>query len=98
MTRPVFTYDETYLINAVRSTMSSAVSNYPMLAYLLSSLAIAIMAAHYGSIPGMFVAFIVLCGMRIYEEHVTAKWTAIWRSILDKYEAALQENETSPRQ
>jgi hypothetical protein len=36
----------------------------------------------------MACAFIVVCGLRIYEEFAQQRWVPVWRTIIGKYEAA----------
>lgn len=86
MSLPDFTDDERYLINFVKSPKAGG-SSY-MLGYVVGAVIIAGFAAHYGSIPMMLAAFVVVCGFRVYEECYQVKWMPLWRSIVDKYEAA----------
>ena len=88
MSLPDFTNDELYLFNSIKSQKASGSSNPFMWSYVISGVAIAGFAAYYGNVLVMLSAFVVVCGFRIYEERYQAKWTPLWRSIFEKYEAA----------
>lgn len=60
-----------------------------MWGYLIGGAVIAAFAAYYDSVPMLLCAFVVVCAFRIYEQRCESRWTPIWRSVIDKYEAAL---------
>jgi hypothetical protein len=86
MPAPQFTADEQYLISWAKS--SAATTNPFALGYLAAGIMICAVAAYYDSIPFMVVAFIVVCGFRLWEEWYQAKWAHLWGAIVTKYEAA----------
>ncbi len=89
---PKFNADELYLINGVKSTSVVNVNRLYMWTYVISCIIMAGFAAYLGSIPMMGATFVVLCGFRIYEERDHMKWIPIWRSVIEKYEAAAVGN------
>ena len=91
---PDFTDDERYLIGSVKS--EKAWTNSYMWTYLFCSLVVAGIAAYFENTPLMLAAFLVLCGFRIYEEKQQFKWLPQWRSIIRKFENAIQSKEPSP--
>lgn len=88
MPLPDFTDDERYLIDCVKSPNASGGSSSYMWGYLIGGSVIAGFAAYHDNIPMMLVAFVMVCGFRIYEERFQNKWTPLWRSIISKYESA----------
>lgn len=86
MPMPTFTGEEQYVISVMRGDVKD--TGAFMWTYLLSAGAIAAFAAYYENIWMMLSAFIVLCGVRIYEEWWGLKWRPVSRSIIVKYEAA----------
>jgi hypothetical protein len=44
----------------------------------------------------LLCAFAVLCGFRIGEAWQQSKWTPVWLSILQKYEAAASAGDAVP--
>jgi predicted alpha/beta-fold hydrolase len=88
MPLPDFTDDELYLINYVKSTSANAQSNSYMWGYLVGGAVLAAFGAYQSSVPMILTAFILVAGFRIYEEMFQSGWTPIWRSIIEKYEAA----------
>jgi hypothetical protein len=88
MPLPDFTSDEQYLINSIRSPKASSNSSSYMWGYVIGGALIAVFAAYYENVLMMLAAFVVVCGFRVYEEHFQLKWMPLWRSIIEKYEAA----------
>jgi hypothetical protein len=88
MPMPTFTADEQYLLNSLKSSAAKE-PNVFMWGYLLGCSLLFALAVYYSEIPFMTVSFIVLCGFRFYEDQYSRKWTPLWRSIIDKYEAAI---------
>ena len=86
---PDFTPDEQYLIDSLKSPGATRGSSSQMWGYVISGAIIAAFAAYYASVPMMLCAFAVVCGFRIYEERYQRKWMPIWRSLIEKYEAAV---------
>jgi len=88
MPLPDFTADEQVLISSVRSSRNVTSNSY-MWGYMVTGMLMGWFAAHYDSIPMMGCAFVVVCGFRLYEEWQQVRWLPVWRSILNKYEAAV---------
>ena len=88
MAYPDFTPEEEYYISYVKQADASLVTNPTMWGYLLCSSVFFSIGAYQSSMPVMVIAFAVMVGYRIYEEFSGAKWTAVWRSIIEKFEAA----------
>jgi hypothetical protein len=88
MALPNFTTDEQYLINSIRSPKASFSTNSYMWGYIIGGSLIAAFAAYHANVLMMLAAFVVVCGFRVYEEHFQLKWMPLWRSIIEKYEAA----------
>lgn len=95
MTRPEFTADEQYLIRFVQSTTAARQYNSYMWGYLTTGLVLAGFAAYNDSVLMLLSAFVVVCGFRVYEERFQSRWTPVWRSIIEKYEAAIRQTETA---
>jgi hypothetical protein len=89
MPLPEFTDKERFFIQYVESPKMAAGSTSYMWAYVLGGTVLAVVAAYVGSIRLMGAAFVVVCGFRIYEERYQKSWMPVWRSIVNKYEAAL---------
>lgn len=64
-----------------------------MWSYIIGGAVIAGFAAYYENVVMVLTAFVIVCGFRIYEERFQSKWLPIWRSIIDKYEAAATSND-----
>ena len=94
MAMPQFTAEELYIINYVRA--KEAHSHEFMWAYLLPGLVLAGLGAYAGSTAMMFSAFLVVCGLRVYEERYQSKWTPVFRSIFLKYDQAIQDVDGGP--
>ena len=88
MPLPDFTDDERYLVTSVKSPTARAGFNSYMWGYLLGGSLVAGFAVLQESIMMMFAAFTLVCVFRVYEEHLQSKWAPLWRTILEKYEAA----------
>ena len=88
MPKPDFTDDEQYLINSVKSTQAYRHSNSYMWGYMAGAIAFFGVSTYHGNIPLMIIAFAILCGFRIYEEWLQAKWQPLWCTIIAKYEAS----------
>ena len=86
MSLPEFTPDEQYLIHYVKS--QKAAGPHYVWGYVIGGMILCGFAAYYDSIPMMVAAFVVVCGFRVYEEWNQSRWTPIWRSIINKFEAA----------
>lgn len=89
MLLPVFTDDEQFLINCVKSPSATQQSNFYMWGYVIGGVLVAGFAAYYQSVPMMLAAFAVVSGFRIYEDRFQSKWTPLWKSIIEKYESAV---------
>ena len=87
MPLPNFTDTELYLINFTKSPSSTGQSSY-MWGYLIGGAVLMGFGAYHDSVPMMLTAFIVVLGFRIYEEIYQSKWLPVWRSIIEKSEAA----------
>lgn len=92
MPLPEFTDDEQYLINFVKSPAASSENNTFMWGYLIGGFALTFFGTIRNEVTLILVAFVLVCGFRIYEEFIQAKWTKIWSSIIGKYEAALKHS------
>lgn len=88
MKSPQFTTEENYAISYTRSRESST-ANYYLVGYALSTSLIFGYGAYHSYIPVMVIAFSVFVSFRLYEEYHGLRWHSVWRSILDKYDAAL---------
>jgi hypothetical protein len=83
---PTFSAEEQYLVSVMRGDVKD--TSAFMWTYLLTGALIAGFAAYYENIWMMLSAFVVLCGVRIYEERWQLKWRPVTRSVILKYEAA----------
>ena len=88
MPLPDFTSDEQYLINCLKSPKASANPNSYMWGYIIGASLFAALAAYHENVLMMLVAFVLVCGFRVYEERLQSAWTPHWKSIIEKYEAA----------
>ncbi|HRX80484.1 MAG: hypothetical protein H6821_03725 [Planctomycetaceae bacterium] len=95
MPLPDFTHDERYLVESAKSPRAAYASSSYMYGYVLPASFFAGIAAYQGSVPMLLTAFVVVCGFRIYEERHQARWLPVWRSVIDKYEAAVLEAQGS---
>ena len=68
-----------------------------MWGYVSGSILLAGCGAYYDSVGVMIVAFIVLVGFRIYEEHYQKRWVPLWRSVIQKYETVLEATADSQK-
>jgi hypothetical protein len=91
MPRPQFTADEEYLIQSARSPMAGSDGGAFMWGYVGGGLGLAAFAVYSGSVVLLGSAFLVVCGFRIYEERHQKQWTPLWRSIINKYEWAVED-------
>jgi hypothetical protein len=91
MQRPQFTPEEQYIINLSKSPAVARDRTY-MWTYLASGILVAAFAAYYGNMPMMLAAFVVVCGFRIYEERYQRRWEEPLRTLIQKYEAAFDNN------
>lgn len=64
-----------------------------MWGYIFGGAIIAGFAAYHGNIVLMLGAFVVFCGLRIYEDRLNQRWIPILRSIIEKYEASATVND-----
>ncbi len=88
MALPDFTNDELYLVNCIKSPKTSASYNAFMWGYIVGAGLLAGLAAYCENAKMMLAAFIIVCSFRVYEERIQTKWMPLWRSIIEKYEAA----------
>lgn len=88
MPLPEFTHDEQYLISYVKSPRAAHGSNSHMWGYMIGASMIAASGFYHNSVPTLLIAFVLVCGFRLYENRYHSKWIPLWRSIIDKYEAA----------
>ena len=95
MAYPDFSPDEQYLLSYAKSAEGSRTLNPYMWSYLIGGSALFGFSAYNLSIAFMVIAFGLVVGFRLYEERYYFRWTPIWRSIIAKFEAALEENSTS---
>ncbi len=94
MPMPEFTPQEQYLIYSVKSRSSTGWMALSAWGYLMAG-GILFGAAAYGqSIAMMAIVFVLVCGFRIFEEISQSKWLPVWRSVVEKYEAALTAADT----
>lgn len=96
---PKFTAQEQYLINYMRSADAAGRSRGYSLGYVVVACVVAGYGALNDSIPMVVIGFLVVVGFRVYEEWYQSRWSPVWRSIFNKYEAALAndtEEEMAP--
>lgn len=96
MPLPDFTPDERYLVNYVKSPRAAGAGNFYMWGYVIGVSFFAGIAAYQESIPMLLSAYVIVCGFRIYEERYGARWMPVWRSIINKFEAAALGEQDSP--
>lgn len=78
------------MISAVKALESTTLwLNTFMWGYLFGGALLAGFGAYHEHVPMMLTALAVVCGIRIYEEWLHQKGMPLWRSIISKYEAAL---------
>jgi len=90
MPRPEFTTYEEYLIASVKTVESSAGAASYGFTYLLMGAALFFAGVYQDSIPMMIAGFGIVAVGRLYEEHWYRKQAPTWRSIIQKYEAAVE--------
>ena len=90
MARPEFTVEEQYLINYMRSGRGDSPWNPYTLGYSLSATILAGFGIYTDSLAMLVWALLLVCGFRVYEDIHQSRGQRTWRSILDKYEAAIQ--------
>ena len=97
MTRPEFTADEEFIIAYTKSPRAVGDSIAYLCGYIIGGAIVAGVAAYYDSVLMMLAAFIIVCGFRVYEEWFQYRWFPCWRSIIGKYEAAINlKGQTNP--
>ena len=89
MPLPDFTQDERYLINVLKAQKNGSTFNPYMWSYVVGGVLIAAFAAYYGNVFMMLAAFAIVCAFRVYEEYYQARWSLLYGSIIEKYEAAI---------
>ncbi len=89
MPLPEFTHEEQYLISYVKSPDLSKHYNGYMWGYLIGCSVLAGFAAYQQHFGMVLAAFAILCGFRIYEDRYGSRWNPIWRTLIEKYEAAI---------
>ena len=96
MPLPEFTNDEQYVLSFIKSPKMVGASSAYMWGYILGGIIIAGFGAYFSNVLMMAAAFVVVCGFRIYEERYQLKSIPLWRSIIEKYEAAAVSNDSAP--
>lgn len=95
MSRPSFSPDEQYLVDFLKSPTASDAANVYMWSYVVGGAALACCAAYHNSVDLLVVAFIVVIGFRLYEERHQRRYIPVWRAVIEKYEAAIEETDMS---
>ena len=89
MPRPEFTSEEQYLISYLQQPRAS--SWHPnTVGQLVVGLMIGGIAIYNANLAIAICGIVFLLGYRIYEELYQQRYNVIWRSIVDKYEAAIK--------
>ncbi len=89
--RPEFTEEETFLLNFAKANSTGRQSAIYVWSYLIIALAIVYWGITSANTPITIAGVVVLVVARLQELGQDRRWTNIWRSIIDKYEAALAE-------
>lgn len=89
---PEFSDGERYLIGFLKSKTAADSSKRYMWGYVAPCSIFAGVGAYNSDIQLVLMAFVVVVGFRIYEEVSLSRWWPHWRSIIEKYEAAISGN------
>ena len=88
MPRPEFTPYEEHLIASVKLVeVAKAAQSYGFI-YLLMGTLVFLAGIPESNLPMMIAGFGIVAIGRLYEEHWYRKQTPMWRSIIQKFEAA----------
>lgn len=93
MSKPNFTSEELYLINGIKAKDTGASSFY-MWHYLIGGFVMAMLGIAQDNGLLILCALALVAGYRIYEERHYRKYIPAWRSIIDKYETAIDSTNT----
>ncbi len=88
MALPDFNSDEQYLVNSVKSPKAAGDYNVFMWGYILGGGLLAGFAAYLDNTMMMLAAFVIVSSFRVHEERYHRQWMPVWRSVIEKYEAA----------
>ncbi len=89
MPLPEFTSQERYLIGHVKSGFRGC--NVSIAAHLTVCLVMAAFGMIQKNMPLMAFAVLILAVQRVVESWQQSHWIPVWRSIFEKYEAAIRE-------
>ena len=89
MPLPDFTPIEEYIVKAIK-VESPGRGASATAGYLVACIVMAAIAVYQSNHLLMNLAFLVLCVFRIYEAYAQWKWHPYFRSVIEKYEAAIQ--------
>lgn len=90
MSKPEFTAEEQYVISFVQQDKTGTWHPYVVSQFVLG-VALAAMAVYVNSLYLAVCGICILVGYRIYEDRYQSRWTPVWRSIIEKYETALED-------
>lgn len=91
-TRPEFSDEEELLIQYIRSTSSTGKSTFYVATYLLLGCALVAYGLWNQLLVCVIAGWIVFVFARLQELGQEKKWSVVWRSVIEKYEAALAQD------
>lgn len=89
---PEFTPEEQYLIQYLRSPGTSKSLFSQMIAYIAGAITLAAFGIYHSDVAIISAAVVLLVGLRIYEGVIQSKWLPVWRSLISKFESALEDH------
>lgn len=94
MPKPNFDSDELYLIHCVKSGRVDT-NNFYMWHYLIGGFIMALFGVFQENIVIVLCAFGVVAFYRVYEERHYKKYIPVWKSLIEKYEAAIPDDQAA---
>lgn len=97
MARPDFTPVEQYVVHATLKQEGGSLRFISELGYLIPSGAIICLGVYSDEPVAFLVAFTVILIFRLWDVSQQVKWSPVFKSIFQKYESALADDELLER-
>jgi hypothetical protein len=90
MPQPKFTPEEQFIVSYIKSDKHG--NNWAaLIGFFVPCIAMGLAGLLF-EVPGLLaISLLLVCGFRFHEEWRQSRFLAVWRSIISKYEAALEE-------